>query len=170
MSLAFAAAILVPLAASAASPTGESPHYGKAADNKIYAQQLAIDVVAANPDLGGIGLHAIAPGAKDYTIIAQLRDLIGKPSSPADLAVIKRDQTLIYAGPIEGEPRFASLNALKDSSGRIVGMVVFSFKQGPGVDKLSVHARSVTLLKQLAAKIPDAAALFKPTELSTPAN
>jgi hypothetical protein len=45
-------------------------------------------------------------------------------------------------------------------------MVVFSFKQGPGVDKLSVHARSVTLVNQLAEKIPDAAALFNPAAIS----
>ncbi|MDB6093484.1 MAG: hypothetical protein JWM32_1046 [Verrucomicrobia bacterium] len=148
------------------NPTGVSPPYGKAADNKIYAQQLAIETVAANPDLGGIGFHAVAPGSRDYTIIAQLRDLIGKRSSPADMEVIKRDQTLIYPGPIEGSPRIASLNPLRDSSGRIIGMVVFSFKQGPGVDKLSVHVRSVALVNQLAEKIPDAAALFNPTAIS----
>jgi hypothetical protein len=145
----------------AAAPSAE-PTYGKAADNKIYAQQLVKELVARNPDLGGAGLHAIPPGGKDYEIIAQLRDLIGKKSSADDVDVINRDATKIYPFVIDGSPRFSALAPLRDRAGNIIGLAVLSFHRRPGVDKLTVHTRLEAMLAELAARIPDQAALFKP--------
>ena len=137
--------------------------YGKAAANKIYAQKLVVDLVANNSDLGGAGLHAIPPGSKEYQIVAQLRDLIGKKSSADDLDVIDRDAVKIYPFVIEGSPRYSALAPLRDRSGNIIGMVALSFHRRPGVDKLTVHTRLVAILAELADKIPDRAALFKPS-------
>jgi hypothetical protein len=145
----------------AAAPSAE-PAYGKAADNKIYAQQLVRELVARNPDLGGAGLHAIPPGGKDYEIVAQLRDLIGKKSSADDLDVINRDATKIYPFVIDGSPRFSALAPLRDRAGTIIGLAVLSFHRRPGVDKLTVHTRLEAILADLATRIPDRAALFRP--------
>jgi iron complex outermembrane receptor protein len=145
----------------AAAPSVE-PTFGKAADNKIYAQQLAIELVAKNPDLGGVGLHAIPPGGKDYEIVAQLRDLIGKKSSADDVDVINRDATKIYPFVIDGSPRFSALAPLRDRAGNIIGLAVLSFHRRPGIDKLAVHTRLEAILADLAKRIPDRAALFRP--------
>lgn len=145
----------------AAAPSVE-PTFGKAADNKIYAQQLVKELVARNPDLGGAGLHAIPPGGKDYEIVAQVRDLIGKKSSADDVDIINRDATKIYPFVIDGSPRFSALAPLRDRAGNVIGLAVLSFHRRPGVDKLTVHARLVAILDELAAKIPDRAALFRP--------
>ncbi|MDB6127155.1 MAG: hypothetical protein JWM35_1051 [Verrucomicrobia bacterium] len=162
-SLAAAMLVLGAMTLGAQTPApAPAPVYGKAADNKIYAQQLVMELLAENLDLGGVGLHAVPPGKKDYEIVGQTRDLIGKKSSADDIEVIERDAVKIYPFVILGEPRFSALAAIRDSSGKIVGMAALSFKRVPGVDRLTVHARVVTIMIQLAAKIPSQEALFKP--------
>lgn len=144
------------------TPAAPAPVYGKAADNKIYAQQLVNEMMAENPDLGGAGIHAIPPGKKAYEIVAQTRDLIGKKSSEDDTEVIDRDAVKVYPFVVLGSPRFSALATVKDSSGNIVGMAALSFKRVPGVTLLTVHARVQTMMIQLSAKIPNQAALFNP--------
>jgi hypothetical protein len=146
-----------------AAPTRAEAPLGKAADNNIYAQRLVAELVSKNPDLGGAGLHAIPPGGRNYEIVAQLRDLIGKKSSADDVDLIERDATKIYPFVIDGSPRFSALAPLRDSPGNVIGLAVLSFHRRPGVDKLTVHTRMAALLAELAAKIPDRDALFKPS-------
>jgi hypothetical protein len=161
---AMALVLFAPLrGAQTAAPSAEPP-LGKAVDNKIYAQQLVNDLLAANGDLLAVGLHAIPPGGAEYQIVAHSRDLIGKKDSEADVEMIKNDQTII--GPestgYTTVPRMVVHAALRDRTGRIVGLAVLSFKLEAGTTKLATHARAEALLKTLAGKIPDSAALFQP--------
>ncbi len=158
--LGFAASYLA--AQSPAPAPAPAPKYGKAADNKIYAQQVVRELMAENPDLGGAGLHCIPPGKTEYEIVAQTRDLIGKKSSEDDTEVINRDAVKVYPFVVLGEPRFSALAALRDTNGKIIGMAALSFKRVPGVETLTVHARVKTIMIQLAAKIPSHDALFQP--------
>ncbi|MDB6169371.1 MAG: hypothetical protein JWM88_2235 [Verrucomicrobia bacterium] len=135
---------------------------GKAADNHIYAQQLVTELMAGNSDLMGAGLHAIPPDGTEYQIVAQLRDIIGRKSSEDDLEIIKQDATRIYPDTLGGAPRMKALAPLRDRGGRIIGLAALSFRLGPGVTKLAVHARLDDILNQLASRIPDRAALFRP--------
>src|SRR5260221_756351 len=92
---AMALALIVPPGgAQTAALPAEAP-LGKAADNKIYAQQLVNDLLAANGDLLAVGIHALPPGGTEYMIVAHSRDLIGKKDSEADVEMIKNDQTII---------------------------------------------------------------------------
>lgn len=134
----------------------------KAADNRIYAQRLVRDLMAENPDLVGVGLHAIPPGGTGYEIVGQMRDIIGRKSSEDDLEIIKQDATRIYPDTLGDAPRMKALAPLRDRSGQIIGLAALSFKRGPGVTKLTVHARLDAILADLATRIPDRAALFKP--------
>ena len=138
---------------------------GKAADNRIYAQQLVNDLLAANGDLLAVGLHAIPPGGTEYMIVAHSRDLIGKKDSEADVEMIKNDQTII--GPettgYTTTPRMVVHDALRDRTGRVVGLAVLSFKLETGTTKLATHARANALMQALARKIPDTTALFQAT-------
>jgi hypothetical protein len=163
--LALTLALFVPpgSAQTAALPTEPPP--GKATDNRIYAQQLVNDLLAANGDLLAVGLHAIPPGGTGYAIVAHSRDLIGKKDSAADVEMIKNDQTII--GPettgYTTTPRMVVHEPLHDNQGRIVGLAVLSFRLKPGTTKLATHARANALMQALARKIPDAAALFQAT-------
>jgi hypothetical protein len=147
--------------AQTAVPPAEAP-LGKAADNKIYAQQLVNDLLAANGDLLAVGFHALPPGGTEYMIVAHSRDLISKKDSEADVEMIKNDQTII--GPettgYTTMPRMVVHAALRDSAGRIVGLAVFSFKLETGTTKLATHARAEAMLDGLARKISNSAALF----------
>jgi hypothetical protein len=141
------------------------PALGKAADNKIYAQQLVGDLLAANHDLLAIGLHAIPPRGTGYMIVAHSGDLIGKKDSEADVAMITDDTTII--GPettgFTEVPRMVVHAPFRDQTGKIVGLAVMSFKLEAGTTKLAAHARADAILTALTEKIPSAAALFTPT-------
>ncbi len=134
----------------------------RAADNRIFAQQLVEHLMAENADLLGVGLHAIPPNGTDYVIVAQVRDIIGTKSSAADLEIIQRDETRIYPDMLGDLPRMKALAPLRDRSGRIIGLAALSFKRGPSADKLAIHQRLQAILAELSALIPDQAALFQP--------
>jgi hypothetical protein len=158
---AMAVALFIPQVGAHAAA---EPLLCKAADNKIYAQQLVNDLLTANKDLLAAGLHAIPPGSKEYEIVAHSRDLIGKKDSEADVEMIMNDQTII--GPettgYTTIPRMVVHSALRDSKGKIVGLAVLSFRLETATTKLATHARAQAILDRLAQKIPDSAALFKP--------
>ena len=136
---------------------------GKAAENKIYAQQLVNEMMAANPDLLDVGIHAVRPGETDLYIIADAMDIIGRKDKPNNLDMMNRDQTIIEPRSLGQLQRMAVHTPLRNSSGEIIGLVVFSFKRGEGIDKLTAYVRSTTLLAQLARKVTDPAGLFRPT-------
>ena len=157
-------AVNAPLAGQSAIAPVEPP-LGKSADNRIYAQQLVNDLLAANHDLLAVGLHAIPPGSTEYVIVAHLRDLIGKKDSEVDVEMIKNEQTVIGVETTgyTTTPRMVVHETLRDRSGRAIGLIVLSFRLEPNTTKLGAHGRSDALLQELARKIPDSAALFKPT-------
>lgn len=162
---ALAAALVVPQGqAQPAAAPAEAPAR-KAAENKIYAQQLVNDLMAANEDLMSVGIHAIPSGGKEYEIVAHSRDLIGKKDSEADVQMIVNDQIII--GPettgYTTIPRMVVHATLRDSQGQIVGLAVLSFKLDPGTTKLATHIRADAILNTLARKIPSATALCNPT-------
>lgn len=160
--LAIVAPVLSSLRADPASPTA-APVYGKAADNKNYAQYLVNQLVAENPDLYSAGIHAIPPGGKEMVIVAQTQDIIGKKSSASDLKIFDEDQ--IQFQPEDkgrGNKFIAVVSRLRSGGGEVIGLAVLSFKCQPGVTNLSVHLRDVALLNQLAKKLPTHAALFGP--------
>jgi hypothetical protein len=134
----------------------------KAADNKIFAQKLVNEVMAANPDLMAIGLHAIPPGGTNQVVIAQTDDIIGKKDSAGDLEVTNLDQAKIYPATLGGKPRMKVMIAWHDGAGRKIGLAVLSFKPGEGVTALSAHIKAAKILDGLAVKIPNLAALFQP--------
>src|SRR5437870_1528065 len=83
----------------------DDPAWGKAADNKIFAQTLINEALAGNPNLYTATLHAVAPGAKgakDYmpqgyfTMIAGNFNRMGKKDSPEDIEVATENKTFMF--------------------------------------------------------------------------
>jgi hypothetical protein len=159
LALALSGFVALSVKAQAAPPPEEK--LGKAADNKIYAQQLVNEMMAANPDLLDVGIHAVRPGETDLYIIADAMDIIGRKDKPNNLDMMNRDQTIIEPRSLGQLQRMAVHTPLRNSSGQIIGLVVFSFKRGDGIDKLTAYVRSTTLLAQLARKVTDPAGLFQ---------
>ena len=73
----------------------EQATWVKAADNKIYAQQLVNEIMAAHPELLVVGFHAVAPGTKDQKMIATNLDRVGKKDDDDDLAVFAVRKTIL---------------------------------------------------------------------------
>jgi hypothetical protein len=138
--------------------------WGKAANNKIFAQKLVNEIMAKNHDLLVVGFHAIAPGAKDQKMIASNLDRIGKEDDDDDKAVVNERKTICV--PNAKEPnKFEVQVPMKDATGAIIGAYGFVFQYKAGDDEVELHRKAVVLRDALAQRIPNLAALFAPATL-----
>jgi hypothetical protein len=138
-------------------------NWGKAADNKIYAQQLVNELMAKYPELLVVGLHATVPGAKGETMIATNLDRVGKVDDDDDIAVATEHKT-ICAPNLKDDTKFEVQVPLKDNAGNFLGAAAgFVFKYKKGDDEVKLHKKAVAIRDELAAKTPNLAALLKPT-------
>ena len=135
--------------------------WGKAADNKIYAQQLVNELMAAHPELLVVGIHTVAPGEKDQKMIATNLDRVGKADDDDDVAVFKERKTILVPNAKESN-KFEVQIPMFDAAGRIIGAYGFVFRYQAGDDEVELHRKAVAIRAGLAKKIPDLAALFRP--------
>ena len=146
----------------AASTPEEMATWTKAADNKIYAQQLVNETMAAHPELLVIGMHATKPGTTDQRMIASNLDRIGKHDDDDDIGVATEHKT-ICAPNLNETFKFEVLMPLKDASGQTLNAAIgFVFKYQAGDDEVKMHAKAVALRDNLARQTPSLAALFEP--------
>jgi hypothetical protein len=159
----FAALLLLSGLASAglhAVPT--DPSWGKAADNKILAQALVNDVLAHHPELIILGIHSVAPGAKDEALIACNLDRIGKKDDDDDIAVATEGK-MILAPNLKESSKFEVQLPLLDAQGKVVGSTGFVFHYHAGQDVVQLLQRALSIRAALARKIADHDALFQPS-------
>ncbi len=135
----------------------------KAADNKIYAQQLVNELMAGHSDLLIVGFHAIAPGATDATKIATNEDKVGRKDEPDDLMVSQGSKTILSPG-LHGKNRFQVLLPLQDASGNVIGALGLVFKYQAGDNDVDFLMKAKVIRDALRPKIPELAALFVPTK------
>ena len=161
--LRLAALLALALAGSVSSRAADEAlaNLGKAADNKIFAQTICNDIMAAHSELVVIGLHAIAPGAKDETMIATNLDRIGKKDDDDDIAVATERKT-ICAPNLKDATRFEVQVPLEDKSGNVIGAIGLVFKYKAGDDEVALHKKAVKIRAEIAARIADKDSLFTP--------
>jgi len=148
---------------AAQSTDAERATWRRAADNKVYAQKLVDETMAAHPQLLVIGMHGIAPGATDSRMIASNLDRIGKKDDDDDIGVANEHKT-ICAPNLKETFKFEVLMPLKDASGKVLDAAIgFVFKYQAGDDEVKMHALAVSIRDELAKKIPSYEELFKPT-------
>jgi hypothetical protein len=153
--------MLLAVACASGGTVSAAGALGKAADNAIFAQTLVNEQMSKHPELLVLGMHAPKPGAKDSHMIASNLDRIGKEDDEDDLAVAKERKTIL--APNMKEPdKFEVAVPLKDSSGKVIGSLSTVFKYAPGDDELKMHQAALAIRDEVARKIPNVAALFKP--------
>jgi len=158
--------LLIALAAIALSirgATAAEPILGKAADNHIHAQSLVDQQVAKpeNADLAILGLHAVAPGASEQTMIACNLDRIGKADTDEDKVVSRLHKTILFQKLSDPEI-FEVLIPLHDSGGNVIGMAVFVYKGfQTGSDETPYYLRSVKMRDEIARHTPAGTGLFQ---------
>lgn len=142
--------------------------WGKASDNRIYAQKLVNRLMVQYPELLVVGLHAVAPGAKDETMIATNLDRVGKLDDEDDIAVATERKTIL-APNLKESNKFEVQVPLKDEAGRIIGATGLVFQYRAGDDQLELHRKALAIRGQLQQQIPDLASLFEPADPSVQA-
>jgi len=129
--------------------------YGLAADNKIQAQRLVNEIMAAHPDLVAVGMHCIAPGSARQAIVASTLNVIGKPSDPED---ILHGSTVI--APSAKFPKLGIMLPLHDRTGKELGSLALQFKYQAGEDQVKYLAEATAIRDHVAQEIPALADLF----------
>jgi hypothetical protein len=150
--------------AAVASPAKAPPHYGSASENHVFAQILVNELKAGNPELLAMGLHAIPPGSKDEKMIASTDDSIGKLDSAADREVPASGKIVIAPGVLGGIKRYKVLLPLKDAHGNTIGLAVYSIRRDESIGPIKALAVSLAFNDQVGSRVPELAALFKPTQ------
>ena len=140
---------------------GTAPKWGKAADNHIYAQKLVNELMAAHPELLVVGLHTVAPGASEQTMIATNLDRVGKADDDDDVAVYKERKMILVPNAKESN-KFEVQMPMLDATGKIIGAYGFVFLYKAGDDEVEILRKAKAIRAALAAQIPSHEALFKP--------
>ena len=140
---------------------------------KIYAQKLSDESMAAHPELLSITLHGVPPGLDNvYTMFAgSYLDRIGNPDDPDDIDVSKKGITILdprWHRTNDTDKKFVVLMPMRDASGENVGLVVYAFKNptnpSTSASENAYLSKSTALRDELAKKIPSYKALFEPAK------
>ena len=150
--------LLAVLCLGATSLAAADTKFGLAADNKIYAQQLVGQIMAANPGLLIAGMYCVSLGGEKQSIIASTLNVIGKPSDPED---ILRGSTTI--SPNLKVPKLGIMLPLRDRAGNDIGSLGLAFKFQPGEDQVKYFAAATAIRDRVAQQIPALANLFEST-------
>ncbi|MDB5425528.1 MAG: hypothetical protein JWQ29_2944 [Phenylobacterium sp.] len=154
-------------AAYAQAPAPPAKNWAPPAQ-KIYAQQLSDQTMAAHPELLSVTLHGVPPGQQNvYTMFAgSYPERIGNPDDPDDIDVTRKGITILDPRwrRTDAIKKFVVLMPLRDAKGQNVGLIVYAFKS-PANDKTTegqYFAKSVALRDALQPKITSYEALFAP--------
>ncbi len=126
---------------------------------KSYGQDLVDQVIARNPTLLVIALHASPPGIPNYPIVASNIGRIGKLADEDDMRVITTEKTNLEVA--HGGSRFEVELVLRDVAGTNIGALglVFPFKNGD--DKETLEKTAIGLRDWLARRTLNAASLVE---------
>lgn len=143
---------------------------------KIYAQQLSDEIMAAHPELISITFHGVPPGLKDvYTMFAgSYLERIGNPDDPDDIMVIQLGITILdprwhrFKDPAK---KFVMMMPLRDAAGENVGLLVAAYKNpahsptgSNAAAEADFFAKGTKLRDELQKKIPSYDGLFAPAK------
>ncbi len=126
---------------------------------KGYGQELADEVVARNPSLLVIALHASPPGIPGYPIVASNIGRIGKPADEDDMRVITTEKTNLEIA--HGGARFEVELVLRDVGGANVGALGLVFPYKTGDDRQALEKEAIAIRDWLAKRTLDAANLVE---------
>jgi len=119
---------------------------------KTHAAKLVEQLLGRHPELLCVSVQVKAPGRSASAILASSFGRLGKPSSDADLAVLKSGQPIVHLEAAGG--RCEVVAVLQDRAGAAVGVVNTGFAaHGAGSQGDCLRA-SVLVRDELARQIP----------------
>jgi hypothetical protein len=126
---------------------------------KSYGQELVDQVVARNPRLLVIALHASPPGVASYPIVASNIGRIGKPADEDDMRLITTEKTNLEVA--HGGSRFEVELVLHDVTGTNIGALGLVFPYKNGDDKKAIEKTAIDIRDWLARRILNSASLVE---------
>jgi hypothetical protein len=159
-------------AADAAAPAPAKKKNWTAPAQKIYAQELADQILQQHPELISVTLQGTPPGAaKDvYTMFAgSFPERIGNACDPDDIEVILKGITILdprWRRTNDPVKKFVTLTPLRDTQGENIGLLVLAYKNHGSNAKTDdeFYAASMKLRLEIQKSIPSFAALFAPAK------
>ena len=135
--------------------------YGRAADNRIYAQSLVNEILAHDRELLWAGMHGVAPGSDQHTIIASTLDVIGKQDEDSDVLVATEGRSALV--PNLKLSKLGVMLPLKDASGQLIGALALAFRYpSRDVDEARLFSKATAIRDRVAKRIPAFSDLFRP--------
>ena len=132
----------------------------KLAPERIYAQELVNQTIAAYPELLVVAMHVTPPAGSQNVIIASNIGRIGKKADDEDRKVIDTGETLSKVN--RNGDRFEVELVLHDASRRPIGALAIVFPYKTGDDPSSFEERAIAIRDELGARITDVASLMRP--------
>jgi DNA-binding beta-propeller fold protein YncE len=135
--------------------------------NAHYAQYLVTATMSAHPELQKMGLHVVAPGAQDETIVAcSVPSKIGKKSSANDLEEERSGKPAVKTVI---EKSFYDLALpLHDTSQRAIGMIVMEMRFSGASDADDAVRKAQFITTEVERQIPNKDSLFNPAPSAAP--
>jgi hypothetical protein len=130
---------------------------------KSYGQELVDQVVAKNPDVLVVAVHASAPGMPGYPIVASNIGRIGKAADEDDMRVINTGATNLEV--VHEGTRFEVELVLRDLTGTNIGALGIVFPYKAGDSKAALEKRAIGIRDALARRIVNAGSLTEPHPL-----
>jgi hypothetical protein len=169
-SLVLGASVLFAAPASAAAPAKKKNWI--APTQKIYAQQLADNILKLHPELISVTLQGTPPGAAQdiYTMFAgSFPERIGNVCDPDDVDVILKGITILdprWRRTNDAVKKFVILTPLRDANGENIGLLVLAYKNDGAYAKTddAFYAAGMKLRLEIQSQIMSFAALFSPAQ------
>ena len=130
------------------------------APERIYAQELVNQTIAAYPELLVVAMHVTPPAGRENLIIASNIGRIGKKADAEDRKVIDSGETLAKVN--RNGDRFEVELVLHDASRRPIGALAIVFPYKTGDDLSKFEERATAIRDELGARITDVASLMRP--------
>jgi hypothetical protein len=141
-----------------------------APEQKIFAQQLADNILKLHPELISVTLQGTPPGAAQdiYTMFAgSFPERIGNACDPDDVDVILKGITILdprWRRTNDPVKKFVILTPLRDAKGENIGLLVLAYKND-GINAKTddaFYAAGMKLGLEIQSQISSFAALFAP--------
>lgn len=134
------------------------------ASQKIFAQKVVEEILAAHPELMGLELAATPPGKTQCVTIASNETKgIGEECDKDEFTAIKTNKPFVEREKENGKQVYDVTIPIHDSNGKIIGTAGIDFKPQPDQTHAQVAERSMQIAKEVEAKVKTKEKLFEPT-------
>jgi hypothetical protein len=139
-----------------------SARNNKTVTNKIFAQKVVDDTLAAHPEIIGLELSTTPPNkANCVTIAATDLKEIGEQCDKEDLTAAKTNAPFVEKETEDGKEIFAVTLPIHDPSSNIIGTAGIDFERNSDSDLAKITERAKQIGVELEAQLTSKTKMFE---------